>query len=38
MKGMSALAGEMTEGLRNEGGDDSGDAGLLKDFMNNLEE
>jgi Ca2+-binding RTX toxin-like protein len=38
IEGMSVFAEEMTEDMKNEGGDDSGDAGLLKDFMNNIEE
>ncbi|HET7290391.1 MAG TPA: calcium-binding protein [Thermodesulfobacteriota bacterium] len=38
IEGMSVISEEMTEDMRNEGGDNSGDAGLLKDFMNNMEE
>ena len=36
MEGMSRIQEEMTEELRNEGVD--GDAGLLKDFQQELEE
>jgi len=38
MEGMSSLAEEMTEDIRNESADTGGDTALLKDFMNNLEE
>lgn len=38
MEGMSALAEEMTEDLRNEGEDTGEDGGQLRDFQHNLEE